>query len=59
VLSITSTVLTGVAVVAAAVGAVLFFDTSSPAATAERASGPTLSLDLAPDAAAARARWRF
>jgi tetratricopeptide (TPR) repeat protein len=60
-LSITSTVLTGVAVVAAGVGAVLFFNgASSEGATEGRSgAGPTLSLDLAPASAAARARWRF
>ena len=56
-LALTSTILTGVAVVSAAVGAVLFFG-SSPDEQA-RSARPSVAVGIAPGAAAAQARWRF
>jgi tetratricopeptide (TPR) repeat protein len=59
-LALTSTILTGVAVVSASVGAVLYF-TAKPA-TQEKAKRPRrfdLGLGVAPGGAAAAARWRF
>lgn len=59
-LALTSTILTGVAVVSASVGAVLYF-TGKPA-TKEKAKRPSrfdLGFGVVPGSAAASARWRF
>ena len=56
-LAVTSTVLTGVAIVGAAVGATLWLTAGSGS---ERASArPALALRIEPESAAARAIWRF
>jgi len=56
-LAVTSTVLTGAAVVAASIGAVLFFGANSDehASTAT----PRVAIGATPQGASATARWRF
>jgi tetratricopeptide (TPR) repeat protein len=56
-LALTSTILTGVAVVTGAVGAVLFFNESSQESAKHR--GPQVGVAVGPAAGLAQARWRF
>ena len=56
-LAITSTILTGVAVVTGAIGAVLFFGSSSEEQAQHH--GPQVGFAVTPHAGLANARWRF